>query len=237
MRILGIVEDGITELLERALWDESLDSEVTDDAGTGTELALLYQYQAIVISDYVVAPNELPTLLVKLRKAKLRASIVILGSADLSTRVGATVDLLRAGADDYLPRPFHMSELVASLVATSRRYSGNYQNEFVLGPATVDTYRRQVLVGSLTMPFTNKEYLLCEALAMSRGRTLSKQKIIEQVYGGFSDVETKIVDVYVFKVRDKLRRVGLIDPTQAIETVWGRGYRACDPPTNTAGAT
>lgn len=230
MRVLGIVEEDTRRLLELAMRAEGLDSELTDDTETGWELATLYQYQAIIISDLAVAPADIPALLTRLRKAKLRASIVVVSSAGLTSYVPTLVETLRAGADDFLRRPFALPELLARVQATSRRYLDNYQNEFILGPATVDTYRRQVRVEDRVIHFTNKEYTICEALAMSRGRTLSKQQLQEQVYGGFSEVEVKIIDVFICKIRHKLRQAGQIDPTHAIETVWGRGYRACDPP-------
>ncbi len=144
----------------------------------------------------------------------------------LTARAEEKVEGLEAGMDDYVTKPFDPRELVARVRAVLRRATGMAGGGRVLqvGDLRVDPSRHEVFVADRAVQLRAKEFELLEAFARQPGIVLSRDKLLEQVWGFAFPGETRTVDVHVKQLRDKL------GPTTArIETVWGVGYKLVGP--------
>jgi DNA-binding response OmpR family regulator len=129
---------------------------------------------------------------------------------------------LDLGADDYITKPFSMKEVLARVRAVLRR-RGTEEGDEVLeeGPLTLALAERRVLVEGKEVTLTRKEFDLLVDLVRNRGRVLTREKLLERVWGYDYPGETRTVDVHIRRLRKKLG-----PPTErAIETVVGVGYR------------
>ena len=142
--------------------------------------------------------------------------ILILTAAD---EVGTKVEMLNAGADDYLAKPFHVEELVARVnVQLRKRTLGSAQK---IGELTIDPVRRQVFWGEEEIRFSPREYELITYLAGQPGRVYSRKEIENNVWGEDLPPSSNVVDVHIANIRGKLRDAGGYG---VIRTIRGVGY-------------
>jgi DNA-binding response OmpR family regulator len=127
------------------------------------------------------------------------------------------VDGIDAGADDYLPKPFRMEELVARLRAIIRRSAGHASSVTTAGEVAVDERHKQVTVRGVPVTMSPLEYRLLAYLLLHRGRVVSQQELEENVYGHDEDHDSNALEVLIGRVRKKLG-------TPLIETRRGFGY-------------
>ena len=162
-----------------------------------------------------------------LRANELTASIPIImltARAEESERIVG----LEMGADDYIPKPFSPNELVArvrALLRRSQRRDAPSGRPLSLGAITVDPDRHSVLLEGREVTLTAKEFLLLAYLLQHRGRVLSRDILLEQVWGYRYTGGTRTVDVHVRRLREKLPPL-----TDALVTVKQFGYKLVDPP-------
>ena len=142
--------------------------------------------------------------------------IIILTAAD---DVGTKVEMLNAGADDYLAKPFHAEELVARVGVQLRKRSGQAARK--VGSLSIDAVRRQVLWEDEEVRLSPREFDLIAYLSSQPGRVYSRQEIELSVWGEQLPAASNVVDVHIANIRSKLRDVGGFG---VIRTVRGIGY-------------
>jgi Response regulators consisting of a CheY-like receiver domain and a winged-helix DNA-binding domain len=196
------------------------------EAGDGSEALLKIKNQtfAAVILDVMMPNMDGWEVCRTIRKTQ---SVPIL----MLTALGETkekVQGLGLGADDYLTKPFDPEELMARVHALIRRASAAPQeqtNNHLLNfqELKIDKYGRQVFVHDISVELTHKEFDLFMMLAKNIGRVLSREQLIEKIWGYDFEGDARVVDIHIKNIRDKLKRAGLsYDP---IQTAWGVGYK------------
>jgi len=126
------------------------------------------------------------------------------------------------GADDYLTKPFYIEELVARVHTLLRRSSGQPHSLVENGPVRLNLITREVHCSGQLLDLTVREFSLLEQLAIKPDRVLSRSQLYAHVWNIDYDPGTNLVDVYIKRLRQKIRETGVEDP---IETVRGVGYR------------
>jgi len=218
VRIL-LVEDEkkLSELVARALRQESYAVDVADDGTRGWELAETYDYDLIVL-DLMLPGIPGEELLRRVRRRNQQVPILILTARDATQE---KVSNFEAGADDYLTKPFAFAELVMRVKALLRRGPVARASVLRVADLELDRLTQQVRRAGKRIELTPKEYALLEYLASSPGRVFSRTMIIEHVWDQSFEGLTNIVDVYVRHLRAK---VDDPFPLKLIRTVRGVGY-------------
>lgn len=217
MRLL-VVEDRrvMAESIARSLRREGMAVDVAYDGRAGLELATVNDYEVVVLD------RDLPVVHgdeVCRQLAGGHARILMLTA---SGTVDNRVEGLTLGADDYLPKPFALAELVARIRALARRATPAVPPVLAAGDLTLDPSRRLAERAGRPLGLTNKELAVLEVLMISAGRVVSLEELLERVWDAHADPFTNTVRVTVTNLR---RKIG--DPP-VIKTVIGAGYRLED---------
>ena len=224
MRVLLIEDDSsVAQSIELMLKSESFNVYTTDLGEEGVDLGRLYDYD-IILLDLNLPDMSGFEVLRSLRVSKVRTPILILsGLASIEHKVKG----LGFGADDYMTKPFHKTELIARVHAIVRRSQGHAQSVVQTGDLSVNVDAKTVHINHVGVNLTGKEYQMLELLSLRRGTTITKEMFLGQLYGGMDEPEIKIIDVFICKLRKKLAAAS--GGKDYIETVWGRGYLLREP--------
>ena len=205
------------------LKSESFNVYTTDLGEEGVDLGKLYDYD-IILLDLNLPDMSGFEVLRSLRVSKVKTPILILsGVASIEHKVKG----LGYGADDYMTKPFHKTELIARVHAIVRRSQGHAQSIVQTGDLIVNVDAKTVHIKEVRVNLTGKEYRMLELLSLRRGTTITKEMFLSQLYGGMDEPEIKIIDVFMCKIRKKLAIAS--GGKDYIETVWGRGYLLREP--------
>lgn len=218
VRIL-IVEDEpkLAELIRRVLTAER---HVVDVAPDGISALALAER---AIPDVIVLDRGLPdvdglTVLRLLRAKGIRSPVLLLTAlGSVEERVAG----LEAGADDYLPKPFAFAELIARVRALGRRPTGPEETRLAAGDLQLDELRHVARVGDQTVDLSAREFALLGYLIRHAGQVVTRQQILDSVWGAEPDVYSNVVDLYVHYLRRKLGELGR---SHRLRTVRGIGY-------------
>lgn len=218
------VEDdaGIRELVVYTLRNTGFEAEGCPD-GAALTAALRKQTPQLILLDIMLPGEDGITILRRLRAAPDTADIPVILLTAKNTEYDKVVGL-DTGADDYIAKPFGMMELVARIRAVLRRTETRAESEgphpLVAGGICVDERAHTVFADGQEVQLTLKEYQLLTLLMKNRGAVLTRDVLLENIWGYGSENETRTVDVHIRTLRQKLGADGAL-----IETVRGVGYR------------
>jgi two-component system, cell cycle response regulator CtrA len=224
MRILLIEDDrSIAPCIELMLNSESFDVYITGLGEEGVDRGKLSDYD-IILLDLNLPDISGFQVLRMLRNCNVTTPVLVLsGLASVENKVAA----LGFGADDFLPKPFHKDELVARIRAIVRRSQGHAQSLVKIGDLCIDLDAKTIAIDGIPVHLTVKEYQMLELMSVRRGSTVTKAMFLNNLYGGIDEPGTKIIDVFICKLRKKLLKAS--NGKDYIETVWGRGWMLHEP--------
>lgn len=217
---LLIVEDDrdLRRFLSKAFREEGYGVVEAESGDKALDRALGTPYDCIVL-DVMLPGRDGFAVVEELRRRGVLTPVLMLTARDeLESRVRG----LEGGADDYLTKPFDLSELVARVHALIRRAELRHKDATLkVGNLVLDPLARRVTQDGRRVDLSPREFALLEFLMRNAGRTVSRSRIAEAVWNYKFDPETNVVDVYVNYLRKKLTFAGQAPP---IRTVRGAGY-------------
>ena len=218
MKILVIEDDRtVGQYVRRGLEEQRYQVELVDDGTEGLKAASTGQHDLVVLDLRLPGMTGLE-ILRTLRDRGVTVPILVLTAQD---SVEFKVQALRAGADDYVTKPFAFEELLARVEAVSRRPKQVAPPVLTVADLTLDTGTREVHRGGTLVELTPKEYLVLEYLMRHHGRVMSRTLITEYAWDYHFDPGTNIVDVVINRLRKK---VDSGHERRLIHTVRGVGY-------------
>jgi DNA-binding response OmpR family regulator len=218
MRILVVEDDAkMAELLRRGLSTEGHSVDVAGDGLKGLEKGQSLQFDAIVL-DVMLPGLDGLSVARRLRSAGVRSSILMLTARDSARDIVRGLDV---GADDYLTKPFSFEVLSARLRVIARRIAGESGSILQVAGLTLDTRSHEVQRDGHPVLLTRTEFVLLEHLMRRAGRVVSRDDLIEAVWGIDRDVGSNTLDVFIFQLRSKLEAGGV---GRLIQTARGFGY-------------
>lgn len=221
MKIL-IVEDEreMAKSIVQYLRQESYVTEVAYTAKEADEKILMHEYDCILLDITLPDGNGLKILERLKVEGKLDGVIIISARNSIDDRIVG----LNMGADDYLPKPFHLAELGARVSAVIRRKRFGGNNTITLHEITIDLLGKTVSVSGKAVDLTRKEYDLLLFLASNKNRVVTKNAIAEHLSGDDADVFDNFDFIYAHmkNLKKKLQEVNCPD---YIKTIYGLGYK------------
>jgi len=220
LRILLIEDDtALADGIARALRAEHCAVDIATNGEDGAHLGDTGHYDAAVL-DLGLPVKPGITVLKEWRAAGRSLPVLILTARD---GWSDKVEGFRAGADDYLTKPFRVEELVMRLRALVRRAAGHAATRMTCGPLAYDSQTGQFELDGLPLRLTALEWRVLSALMLRRDVVIDRLELMERVYEGDADPDSNSLEVIVGRLRRKIGR-------DLIETVRGRGYRLTDQP-------
>jgi DNA-binding response OmpR family regulator len=218
MRILVVEDDRpIAEAIVETLRDERYAVDLAATGEEASEMVAVNDYDLVVL-DWSIPPPTGIELLREWRSQGLELPVLMLtGHTDVEDRVGG----LDTGADDYLTKPFRFAELLARVRSLLRRRARPLDPPLAVADVVVDRARLEVEVAGEPVELTPKEFALLEYLIRRRGEVVSRTDLAEHVWDGSFDSLSNVIDVTVFRLRQKLDAGR---DRKLIHTVKGAGY-------------
>jgi DNA-binding response OmpR family regulator len=219
MRFLVIEDEKRMALLLKKALEEKNHSVVTAFAGEeGLFAAQQGGFDAIVLDLMLPGLNGFE-IARELRNSENRTPVLVLTARD---GVGDIVKALDLGVDDYLTKPFALAEFMARLRAVARRGPADHRPQLRISDLVLDPASGQVSRSNKPITLTKTEYALLEFLMRRPGRVLSRNNIIEGVWGNGSDIEDNTLEAFIKRLRTKIDNDYEL---KLIQTVRGFGYR------------
>lgn len=221
MRILIIEDDASTaRFLEKGLGEAGHTSTWVNTGVKGLTHALDGPYD-VVILDRMLPELDGISILKTMRSNKVQTPVLLLSALGQTDH---RVEGLRAGADDYLTKPFVFSELLARLEAILRRSASSPTDETTLTvqDLTLDLMSRIATRGTRKIELQPREFQILEYLMRTAGRIVTRTMLLESVWDYHFDPQTNVIDVHISRLRKKIDQTG---ESPLIQTIRGAGYR------------
>ena len=221
MRVLLIEDEArLSSIIQRVLRAERLDVDVADRGDDGLEAALNGNYDVLIV-DRMLPGMDGITLINRLREDGIETPALMLSAlSDMPRRVEG----LNAGVDDYLAKPFAFEELLARIRALARRrHRPVIDEQLEAGPILVGLANRTVTCNDEPIELTQKEFSLLETLVRNRHRVVTRDELLERVWGYDANPQGNVVELYVHYLRRKLDQENARE--SLIRTVRGAGYQ------------
>lgn len=194
--------------------------EVASTFSEAEEKINLYEYDCIILDITLPDGNGLD-ILEQLKKKKTKAGIIILSAKNsLDDRVRGLV----LGADDYLPKPFHLTELNARVMAITRRLKFEGNNEMSIGNIHLDLDTQKIYINDVELVLKKKEYELLLFFVSNKTRIISKSSLAEHIWGDHAD-RLNSFDFLYSQIKNLRKRLNEYKSEYNIEAIYGIGYK------------
>jgi two-component system, OmpR family, response regulator len=227
VRVLLAEDDlRLSALLVQGLSEAGWDVEAVADGASAYARAVSDDPPDVLLLDWMLPGMDGLTVCRRLRDMGVTTPVLVLTARG---EVRDRIHGLNAGADDYLPKPFDLDELLARLRALYRRttYDGGAENEVVtIGDLVVDGGARRVHYDGVEVDLSTREFDILWLLATRAGKVVSRFTILDEVWDGETDLRSNVIDVHLGAIRSKIDKPF---GTNLITTVRGAGYRLEQP--------
>ena len=221
MKIL-IIEDEqeLAQDIASYLSNEQYLCEFASDYPEAMEKIFVYEYDCILL-DLMLPGGDGLSLLKELKKQNKQDGVIIISAKNA---IDDKIKGLKLGADDYLAKPFHQGELAARIESVIRRKQFDSQNVIQQNELSIDIHSKTVMVDSLPVTLTKKEFDLLLFFIGNKNRVLSKSALAEHLSGDFADMFDNHDFVYAH-VKNLKRKLKEADYGDYIKTIYGTGYK------------
>jgi DNA-binding response OmpR family regulator len=218
MRILVVEDESrMARILSEALTEEGHSVTVTNNGREGLEIASNWPFDAIIL-DVMLPGMDGFAVAKRLRTQRNQTPILMLTARDTAKDLIHGLDL---GADDYLTKPFSLEILFARIRAIARRGPISQPIYLQVGDLSLNVATREVKRGGRPVVLTPREFSILELLMRHGGKVVSRETLIETIWGGNTDVESNTLDAFIRLVRSKIETPG--EP-KLLHTIRGIGY-------------
>ena len=220
MRLLLAEDDPrLAAILVQGLGEAGWEVEAVADGMAAYSRALDRDAPDVLLLDRMLPGMDGLTVCRRLREAGVTTPVLVLTARG---EVRDRIQGLDAGADDYLPKPFDLDELLARLRALRRRAAYDEQQVVTVGDLVVDGSARRVRRGGADVELSTREFDILWLLASRAGSVVSRFTILDEVWDGETDLRSNVIDVHLAAIRGKVDKPF---GTSTITTVRGAGYR------------
>jgi two-component system cell cycle response regulator CtrA len=224
MRLLIVEDDNVeSAILVKYLQGRDWICDATDTGEDALQLQKIYGYDCVLV-DLGLPDMSGFEIVRRLAQKGARAPVMVIsGDNDRETVIRA----LKSGAADYVTKPYRIEEVVARILALTRRAGGHAQSVVRCGSLEVDLANHVTYLDTQAISLSRKEAGILEFMALNKGKVISKEELLDRLYGDADNIpEPKIIDVFICKMRKKLENAKGV---RFLHTAWGQGYVLLDP--------
>ncbi len=221
MKIL-IIEDekSLSDTISRTLEGAGYITECAYNFNEAESKISIFEYDCIVLDIMLPDGNGL-NILKLIKQNNMLGGVIIISAKD---SIDDKVDGLNLGADDYLTKPFHISELTARVNSIIRRKGNSGGDEIIIGNTSISLNKSLVTVNGTLLELSRKEYDMLLFFAMRKGHVIGKERLAEGVWGDFIDQVDNFDFIYTH-MKNLRRKLSVADSTIEIKSIYGFGYK------------